>query len=349
MSNNNMLDTDIKQIVEDSTGSKFVVSGTLKLKGDASYRSYYRIFDESGRSYILMKWNPELTKKSEEAFRNQPIDEFPFINICNYLSGISIPVPSIYFQNIDRGLIILEDLGDTTLEIEFKKKIDYTLYEKAINLLAKLKNNSRKNPDNKCIAFLRKFDYDLYFWEFEHFIEYGIEARNNIKIPERDKNTIKNYFSDISRRLDASSNIFTHRDYQSRNIMIYNNELYLIDFQDALMGTIVYDLVALLRDSYISFDDKIVNDFIKLYFNNLIKYGFNLEYDSFVGQFFMQTIQRKLKDGGRFIFIDRVKKNPSFLPYVSTSFSYAREALKKFKDFKGLYNILSKYVPEFNN
>lgn len=346
MNDNNGLAHEIKVIVEKKLNSPLTAPYTVKLKGDASYRSYYRLFLEDGRSYILMKWNPEVGRSSEEVSKGLPIDEFPFTNIRNYLNSISIPVPEILFSDVDKGFILLEDLGDTTLENYFKHSSDLRLYERAIKLLAFLKYKSKNNPNNRCVAFLRKFDYELYLWEFEHFIEYGIEVRHNIRIPKNDRDLIKQYFSDISKRLDSASNIFTHRDYQSRNIMLKDDKLYLIDFQDALMGTIVYDIVALLRDSYVRFDNKIINDFIELYYTELKNYGFDLNYEEFVKCFYLQTIQRKLKDGGRFIFIDKVKKNPSFLPYVSISFEYAFNALSKFNEFRELSRILSIYVPE---
>ncbi|MGB9600132.1 MAG: aminoglycoside phosphotransferase family protein [Myxococcota bacterium] len=347
MSNYNELDDSVKLILENAL-SPHKVSGTIKLKGDASYRSYYRITTESSdKTFILMRWNPELTNKSEEATKNLFIKESPFINILKYLKKINIPVPEIIYHNIDVGMIILEDLGDTTLERAFSSRNDFSLYEKAIKLLALLKTRTLEKPDKNCIAFLRKFDYDLYMWEFDHFIEYGIEARNNIKLPEPDKNLIRNYFSKISYELEKFSFLFTHRDYQSRNIMIRDGNYYLIDFQDALISTPTYDLVALLRDSYIRFEEKIVNDFIELYIASLNSNILKVDEAEFKRLFYLQTIQRKLKDGGRFVFIDMVKGNPSFLPYIPNSFTYARDAINKFNEFKELHKTIAKYVPEF--
>lgn len=346
MNHNNMLTESVKSLLEHKLGSPIL--NILRLKGDASYRSYYRLHvSPDNLTYILMNWNPELTNRSEEASKSLPIKEFPFINICNYFRSIGLPVPEIIYHNVEKGIIVLEDLGDITLEHLFNDKKDLTLYEKAIKLLALMKFKTRSNSDKSCIAFLRKFDFDLYMWEFDHFIEYGIESRNNFKMPDNDKVILRNYFFDISKRLELVSDTFTHRDYQSRNLMIKDGRFYIIDFQDALISTAAYDLVALLRDSYIIFDDKIINDFIELYVNELNFLGLETDFNNFLRLFYLQTIQRKLKDGGRFIFIDRVKKNPSFLPYVSNSFKYAAESLKKFPEYSELYKILSKYVPEF--
>lgn len=342
----NELESNLKDILEKYTSLK--VLDIKKLKGDASYRSYFRITTQKDNmSYVLMKWDPNLNNISEEATKSLNIKEHPFINITNYLKSIDIPVPEIFYSNIEEGVIILEDLGDTTLEKKYSNNNDLELYIKAIDLLAKLKYNSKKNPDSRCIAFSRKFDYDLYMWEFAHFIEYGIEAKNNIKILEQDRNLLNEYFSMISKELDAVSGTFTHRDYQSRNIMIKDDAFYIIDYQDALLSTPVYDIVALLRDSYIRFDNKTLDYFLDIYISKLKSLKFNIDESNFRRLFFLQTIQRKLKDGGRFVYIDRVKNNPSFLPYVSVSFRYAAEAMKKFNEFKELYKTLSKYVLEF--
>ena len=350
MNNINELDDNLKQLLEFELRGQVPVTidRIIKLKGDASYRSYYRILGTNKESFILMKWDPSLTNKSEEASKQSAINEFPFINISNYLKSIDIPVPSILYSNVDRGIILLEDLGDTTLEKEFSDRNDIESYKKAIQLLAFLKHQTLENVHKNCIAFNRKFDYDLYMWEFDHFIEYGIEARMNIKLPENDRIALRNHFDSISKKLDSISNVFTHRDYQSRNLMIKDAKYYIIDFQDALISTPVYDIVALLRDSYIRFDEKILTDLLKYYHSELKNYGINIDYNELSMLFHLQTIQRKLKDGGRFIFIDRVKHNPSFLPYVSTSFGYAASAMKKFNDFNELYGIISKYVEEFN-
>ncbi|MCX7944105.1 MAG: phosphotransferase [Deltaproteobacteria bacterium] len=344
MPNINMLDGNFKSFLENYVNIK--ISDMVKLKGDASYRSYYRILTGTS-SYILMSWDPKLTNKSEEACKPTSNKDFPFINICGYLKSINIPVPEIYFASIDKGIILLEDLGDITLERMFSITQDYDLYIKAIKLLAELKKKSLETPKTDCIAFQRKFDYDLYMWEFDHFIEFGIEARNNIKIPENDKNCIRNYFSEISKKLDSVSNIFTHRDYQSRNLMVKNEKLFIIDFQDALLSTPAYDIVALLRDSYVKFESKTVNDFLRFYVDELNKLGLVTDFSFFKELFELQTIQRKLKDGGRFVFIDKIKNNPSFLPYIPTSFTYAAESMKTIPELRELYSILSKYVPEF--
>src|SRR5205814_9637471 len=126
-------------------------------------------------------------------------------------------------------------------------------------------------------------------------------------------------------RIAAWRRGFTHRDYQSRNLMVRpTGKIAWIDFQDALLGPRVYDLVALLNDSYQEFDRAFVEA-------RLPEFAATSNYDaadapSLVREFDYVTVQRKLKDAGRFVFIDRVKHNPSFLHFVTPTVRKVRDA-----------------------
>lgn len=135
---------------------------------------------------------------------------------------------------------------------------------------------------------------------------------------------------------------FTHRDFQSRNIIVRDGKLFLIDFQDALMGPSCYDLVALLRDSYVKLSDDDLNELLRYYAD---KKGRPLS--ELKDEFNLITVQRKLKDAGRFVFIDRVKKNPNFLQYIPTSLGYVKNALAQLPKHKPLNDLLLKYIPEW--
>jgi len=155
-------------------------------------------------------------------------------------------------------------------------------------------------------------------------------------------------FEAISRALDAEPKGFTHRDYQSRNLMVLpSGEQAVIDFQDALLGPRQYDLVALLRDSYVELEPGLVDDMLRRYLDRLAAEGGpRLDYPPFRATFDLLTVQRKLKDAGRFVFIDRVRKNPGFLPSIPASLRYVREAFSRRPDLAQLQEILAGHVPE---
>src|ERR1700687_456342 len=154
-------------------------------------------------------------------------------------------------------------------------------------------------------------------------------------------------FRRLSAQLAAEPRGFTHRDYQSRNIMVKDGELVVIDFQDALQGPRQYDLVALLRDSYVELDRPLIDRMLKRYLQRLaVEGGPALDGHEFVAFFDLLTVQRKLKDAGRFVFIDQVKKNPSFLAHIPSSLRYVRDALKRRPELREVEEILQKHVPE---
>lgn len=309
-----------------------------KLHGDASNRIYYRTQLE-GKSVIVMQLPPGAASISEEITR-RPSKELPFINIQRYLHRQGLPVPQILHAS--ERVLVLEDLGTKSLEsfVLSSEKDRLHWYRQAVDLLIQMQNNTP--PDPSCIAFARSFDDFLLNWEFDHFLEYGIEVRQGICIDRQDRKQIKQGMNFVTYALLQLPQAFVHRDFQSRNLMVHQDRLVLIDFQDALMGPFVYDLVALLRDSYVTLRDDEMEFLIDYYLKSR-----PCDPVFFRKMFDWMTIQRKLKDVGRFIYIDRVKQNPNFLPYVTPSLQYVREALERQPELAPLKQVLAKYVPEF--
>ena len=320
----------------------------VQLKGDASNRSYLRV----GRwpdSHVVMVMPPG-PQKSEEASKGGPPAELPFVNVHRYLEGIGVRVPHILHYDAAAGMMVLEDLGDMTFERALDGVAPEALYGRAVDLLARMRAAAEAHPDPGCLAFTRAFDEELYRWELHHFREYGLEAWSG-KVPSASERArLERAFAGIAGRLAAAPRGFTHRDYQSRNLMMTHGDLVLIDFQDALQGPWQYDLVALLRDSYVELEPAVVESMIDRW---LAEYGRasgrTLERRAFRRFFDLLTIQRKLKDAARFEFIHRVKKNPSFLPSIPASLRYARAAMERLADdpdVVALREVAVRYVPE---
>ncbi len=324
-----------------------------KLKGDASNRSYFRVAREGGPSFVLMVMPQEV--KSEEATKGEAPKELPFLNVHRYLAALGVRVPKIHSYDPAAQIMVLEDLGDVTFEAGLSQPPGGAarrerLYGEAIDHLAALRARTDRAPDAGCLAFTRAFDLDLYRWEFDHFLEWGLEARHGVKLEGEEKARVDELGDAVCRQLAELPRGFTHRDYQSRNLMLLpGDELVVIDFQDALQGPRQYDLVALLRDSYVELEVSFVEELVRRYLGRLAEEGGpRLEPEPFLADFHLLTVQRKLKDAGRFVFIDRVKKNPSFLPYVTPSLGYVREALARRPELSDLRRILSRHVPELS-
>jgi aminoglycoside/choline kinase family phosphotransferase len=287
--------------------------------------------------------------KSEEVSKDVAPQELPFLNVHRYLERLGVRVPRIYLDAHRRGFVVLEDLTDRTLEVALRDGNRHDLYARAIDQLARLRAHAEREPDTGCLAFGRAFDFDLYQWEFEHFIEYGLLGRG-AKPTEAELRELRETFSRISLELAAAPRSFTHRDYQSRNIMILpSGEQVVIDFQDALLGPRQYDLVALLRDSYVELPRELIDEMLRRYLQKLPREGGpRLDEQEFIAFFDLLTVQRKLKDAGRFVFIDQVKKNPLFLVHIPSSLRYVKDALARQPQLANIREILERHVPELN-
>ncbi|MBI2335885.1 MAG: phosphotransferase [Deltaproteobacteria bacterium] len=324
-----------------------------KLFGEASYREYYRLTTHDGQAYILMQIPAGKWSVSEEiTHSNPPPTELPFLNIQRFLQQNELPVPQVLGVDQAKGWIVLQDLGDQSLESLIQNaapEMIFFFYKQAIDLLVRLQKTSA-TPNADCQAFSRRFDFKLLFWEFEHFLEYGIEDRLQIKINPEDRKAMQTWGEKLCHEIEALPYGFTHRDFQSRNLMLHGYEFYLIDFQDALQGPIVYDLVALLRDSYVDLSIAMLEQLLQTYQLACEKSGLaTLEDKIFKRNFYLVTLQRKLKDAGRFQFIKTMKGNDKFLKHVPTSLKYVKDAFGHLPEYEPLWKLIGKYLVEIVN
>lgn len=346
-----MLQDHVAKILNDQAQIKELPTQIEKLSGDASYREYYRVHLENQPSLILMKMPPGASSVSEEITKTKKqFNELPFINVQKYLTSLDLPVPQIIAHDPKNGLLLLQDLGDQTLEVALTQSSEefiLNFYQQALDLLITLQSQTQKYPSQDCISSFRHFDADLLTWELNHFLEYGIEDRLKIKIEKGDRHLFESQFRKIVDQIKVMPQGFVHRDFQSRNLMVHSYHLWMLDFQDALQGPALYDLVALLRDSYIGLNRDQLEKFLDYFIEKLpSSHPYVGKKKELKKDFNLITIQRKLKDTGRFQYIHTVKGNPKFLKHVPLSLSYVREALGEEKNLKELDYLLKKYLPE---
>jgi N-acetylmuramate 1-kinase len=385
MSEQDLTEQRAREAVGRASGRDASAAPVRRLAGHASMRSYWRV-GAPPSSHVVMVMPPDA--KPEEVTKGGRPDVDPFVDVQRYLASLGVRVPRIvafYTDDPRGGLMVLEDLGDVTLEEALLRaqgqpekaaperagggaerreappddagrgmpappssEIDRArLYQDAVDALARLRAAAERRPGG-CIAFARSFDRDLYLWELHHFREWLLEDWKGARLSPAERAALDAEFERIARLLDAEPKGFTHRDYQSRNIMVLGGgEQAVIDFQDALLGPRQYDLVALLRDSYVELPAELVDAMLRRYLARLAEAGGPaLAYEPFREVFDLLTVQRKLKDAGRFVFIDRVKKNPGFLVSIPASLRYVRDALARRSDLERLRDILARHVPE---
>jgi len=245
------------------------VVGISELAGDASTRRYYRVqmappFPLS--SLIVMQYPDEVT----------PGKELPFVNVHRYLDKAGIPVPRIYLAVPDAKLLFLEDAGDTMLEgtVRTARSDDEVLplYERCLEILVRIQWDGTRALDGEAIPSRLAFDVNTFAKEIRFFFENAVRGYGGIALSETDERTLEDLILPFLNELAVLPRVLAHRDYHSRNIMVIPGgeggaapELRILDFQDARMGNVYYDLCSLLRDSYVTLPEKAVDELVYVY------------------------------------------------------------------------------------
>lgn len=301
----------------------------LAMTGDASSRTYSRIIDAKLRSWVVMQMPPGPHSLAEEKTPGDVgrIQELPFVNMQRFLAQNKVQVPKLVGQA--EPYLVLEDLGDRTVYDWIQTAQPDTaaleaVYRKALDQLL-LIHHAKPGPD--CIASTRRFDAKLYNWEFDHFIEYGLQWLLDSK---KTYKVLRNYFQSLSEKLAVFPLCLTHRDYHSKNLMLLDNgSVWVIDFQDAIMAPCHYDLASLLFDSYVDLEEKSCNRLIDYYFENAsdaLTGGASIE--QFHHELRMMALQRNLKAAGRFVYIYGVKKKATHVPYIIPTMRKVQQHLR---------------------
>jgi aminoglycoside/choline kinase family phosphotransferase len=315
-----------------------------EIVGGASTRRFFRVSAADGQSAVAMYVplpSQELSKAKETGRR------WPFLEVQELLSQRGIRVPQVLAEACDDGWLLVEDLGDTLAQhLEHSPEDKSGLYQSAVRDLARAQRALSALPEDSIVR-QRAFDVDLLRWEIDHFREWALDARG-IALNSEQRATFAEAADYLATTIASWPRGFVHRDYQSRNLMVVatedgKRELAWIDFQDAMLGPRVYDLVALLGDSYQTFDRAFVDSRLTEFCREL---GLDtLQAAELSRQFDTVMVQRKLKDAGRFVFIERKNGNQSFLKFIDPTIAKARASLARLADdpkLNGLSELLAR-------
>jgi hypothetical protein len=298
-----------------------------QMPGGASLRRFFRV-THAGKSAVGMFF-PDALGSEEASASAQPATRWPFLEVRDLLAARGIDVPALLGEACDAGWVLVEDLGDDTLAEVLLRKPDQKLasYQRVVLDLASAHDALGDLPKDSVVA-RRAFEPDLLEWEIDHFREWALEARG-FQLTQEQRGRFARLARELAEQVRALPYGFTHRDFQSRNLMLCGNRVVWVDFQDALMGPRVYDLVALLGDSYQSFDDGFVRDRLAEY---TAARGITPESDAIRREFDLVTVQRKLKDAGRFVFIENKKGDASYLRFVEPTILLVRRTLERLQN-----------------
>lgn len=292
--------------------------------GGLSPRQFFRARRASGEPVMVM-WLPEDAPECVVARRLQR--ELPFLEVRELLEKARVRVPRLLGAWPERGVLVVEDLGETLAErVAREPSARPALYQRAVLDLAAAQRALAPLPEGSIVA-TRAFDRELLTWELEHFREWGVEALG-APLSKSELAAFERATSLLVETMLGFERGFVHRDYQSRNLLaLPNGQVAWIDFQDALLGPRAYDLVALLRDSYQDFDEMFVAE-------RLAEFATALELtaqdaNALRFEFDVITVQRKLKDAGRFVFFEQTRGDGSYLQFFVPTLALVEGALSR--------------------
>lgn len=318
----------------------------LPLEGDASDRCYFRLFPEGGGegdadSYVLMKlarpWEPK-------AGRREP----PFVNIARHLREKGIPVPRILVDASKQGFVLLEDVGRATLEQTLGKDCAGARrrrYEHAIELLVRMQSEASRPSRRPCVALTYSFDPETFLQELRFFREHALEGLWGCRMSAGERAGLEVHFRKLCEEISRYPRVFTHRDYHARNLMVQADRLTMLDFQDARLGPVTYDLASLLRDSYVSltFDEQ--EALIATYRALARRAGLAWRDEAAFRRAFLRTaLQRNLKAIGTFAYQAVVKGVDRYLPYIPNTVNSIRSVFDEEAELAPFRQALQPFV-----
>ncbi len=306
----------------------------VPLTGDASTRQYFRILRPDNPSVVLAVYDAPFE-----------FDEMPFVNVCRLFTDIPLPVPAIAGHADDLGVLILEDLGDVTLQahLGMTQAAEHdALYGQAVEFVFRMQRRGAELQSPDYISYGIAFDRDKLMWELNFFVKHFLEAYRGVTISSAARKALDEESLEIADELAGEPRVLCHRDYHSRNLMVHDRRLYIIDFQDARMGPDTYDLASLLRDSYVDFTDTRVDELIRSYLR--LRGAAQATPEAFAEyrrRFDLMSVQRNLKALGTFGHQTTSRNNTVYIQYIPRTLSYVRTNLERYPRFARLRELLA--------
>ena len=305
----------------------------VPLTGDASDRRYFRVLVKDATSIVL-------------AMHAGPIEyaAMPFVSIAHLFAEVPLPVPRILHHSDALGVLGLEDLGDVTLQAHLgaaDPAEHAALYRQAVGFIAKLQHRGDVLRSDEYPPYRIAFDVEKLTWELEFFVKHYLLAYKGATPSGAERDALRQEWSFMVDELADERRVLCHRDYHSRNLMLHDGSLYIIDFQDARMGPDTYDLVSLLRDSYVDLTPPQVDGLIAYF---LAHKDDAPDEEEFRRRFDLMALQRNLKALGTFGYMTTARKNPVYIQYIPRTVAYVKANLAKYPRFERLRSLLEPWL-----
>lgn len=289
------------------------------MQGDASFRRYFRVQLENN-SFVAMDAPPQRENCA------------PYVAISNALHALNLNTPNIIACDLQQGFLLITDFGDNLYLKELNITNAEVLYTRALDALAILQ--TCQQVEGWPIPL---FTAEFMRAELEAFKEWFIKRHLNLTLPPIIENELASCFDFLAHTAACQPQVFMHRDYHSANLMVLSDEqVGILDFQDAFYGPVTYDLVSLLRDCYVSWPDNIVNSLVLKYKNQL---AFQVSNDEFLRWFDLMGLQRHMK--ALLTFSRKLHRdgNPHYLQHIPRTLDAISKVSANYPECKVLHEL----------
>ena len=299
------------------------------VSGDASFRRYYRI-RLSDASYVAMDAPPEKE------------DCGPFITVASAFAEAGLNVPRVLESDLAQGFLLLTDLGHQTYLDVLDQANHARLYRDALDTLFALQAHGKDS------SMLPEYGYELFMREMTLFRDWFMNRQLDIEVNSTTARDLEDTFEFLTREALAQPRVWVHRDYHSRNLMVTETRNPgVLDFQDAVIGPVTYDLVSLLRDCYVNWPAQQVEAWLAGYYQRLGESGLlpsRTDLTQFRRWFDLMGVQRHLKAVGIFARLNRRDAKPGYLRDIPRTLNYVIEVCRRYPELAMLQRVVRQSV-----
>jgi aminoglycoside/choline kinase family phosphotransferase len=290
---------------------------------DASFRRYFRATLPDGRSYVVMDAPPDRE------------DCRPFVHVARLLRAAGVHAPEVHAEDLAQGFLLLGDLGTQTYLQELNADNAARLLGEATDALLRWQLATRPGE-------LLPYDEALLRREMNLFPEWYVSRHLGVELSNAQKSGLEGIFRMLVKSALAQPAVYVHRDYMPRNLMVSDPNPGVLDFQDAVLGPITYDMVSLLRDAFVSWDEERVLDWSVRYWEKAKRAGLPVqtEFAEFWRALEWMGLQRHLKVLGIFARINYRDGKPKYLEDTPRFLRYARAVSERYAALAPLARLL---------
>jgi hypothetical protein len=307
----------------------------LPIKGDASFRKFYRLLSKKNKIIITAK---------REKYKNL----IAYLAVNRFLRNNKILAPKLYEINFPKGIMVIEDFGDSSFyNLIINKKNKFAIYKKLVDLLIKIQ---KIKPKYKIKSFINKihkvekYSKKYLFKESDLFFEWYLPLFLNSKKVLYIKKKSKKIFTTLYNKINFPNSYFVHRDYHLQNLMKVGNKIGVLDSQDALIGNPAYDLVSLVDDVRIRTSTRLKNKIYNYYLKKTLKIH-RVNKEKFLQDFNILSVQRTLKIIGIFSRLYKRDGKQIYLKFIPYAWQILEMRLNS-EIFLELKKILDKNISQ---